>query len=180
MPVGKAKAIAVASASDDFTFVVPCCTSIDEARIRGHLERDHFFWLDLTAPSHDDLSKLQELFGFHPLALEDTEHFGQRPKLDNFGDYVFLVFYGAWRHRDEDPEPLREVHLFISGQFLVTIHRDEITAASESKTSGVAASKLDTPPFLAERKSRPRGAGRQPVVVPCDSTTATGATSASS
>ena len=109
--------------------MVPCFTSIDEARIRDHLERDHFFWLDLTAPSHDDLAKLRELFGFHPLALEDTEHFGQRPKLDNYGDYVFLVFYGAWRHRAEDPEPLREVHLFISGQYLVTVHRDPLPAA---------------------------------------------------
>jgi magnesium transporter len=133
MPVGKAKAVTMASASDAFTFVVPCSTSIDEARIRDHLERDHFFWLDLPAPSHDDLSKLRELFGFHPLALEDTEHFGQRPKLDNFGDYVFLVFYGAWRHRDEDPEPLREVHLFISGQFLVTIHRDPLPPLDQQR-----------------------------------------------
>src|ERR1035438_5184690 len=108
MPVGKAKATAIDTAGEEFKFVVPCCTSINEARIRDHLERDHFFWLDLTAPSHEDLAKLSELFGFHPLALEDTEHFGQRPKLDNYGDYIFLVFYGAWRHRAEAPEPLRE------------------------------------------------------------------------
>ena len=97
MPVGKAKAATPDTAGADFKFVVPCFTSIDEATIRDHLERDHFFWLDLTAPSHEDLAKLHELFGFHPLALEDTEHFGQRPKLDDYGDYIFLVFYGAWR-----------------------------------------------------------------------------------
>ncbi|MHB8690533.1 MAG: magnesium/cobalt transporter CorA [Solirubrobacteraceae bacterium] len=124
MPVGKAKAATTDTASEDFTFVVPCCTSIDEARIHEYLERDHFFWLDLTAPSAADLAKLHSLFGFHPLALEDSENFGQRPKLDNYVDYVFLVFYGAWRHRAEDPEPLREVHLFISGSYLITIHRD--------------------------------------------------------
>jgi magnesium transporter len=39
---------------------------------------------------------------------------------------VFLVFYGAWRHRSGDTEPLREVHMFISGQYLVTIHRDPL------------------------------------------------------
>ena len=44
-----------------------------------------------------------ELFGFRPLALENSEHFHQRPKLDNYGDYVFLVFYGAWRHRETTP-----------------------------------------------------------------------------
>jgi magnesium transporter len=124
MPVGKAKAATTDTAGEDFKFVVPCSTSIDEPSIRNHLDRDEFFWLDLTDPSDDDLAKLHELFGFHPLALEDTDHFGQRPKLDNYGDYIFLVFYGAWRHRPEDPAPLREVHLFVSGQYLITIHHD--------------------------------------------------------
>jgi magnesium transporter len=126
MPVGKATAATPESAGDEFRFVVPCLSAIDEARIRDHLERDHFFWLDLTDPQENELSRLRDLFGFHPLAMEDTEQFGQRPKLDNYGDHVFLVFYGAWRHRADDPEPLREVHLFISGQYLVTIHRDPL------------------------------------------------------
>jgi magnesium transporter len=106
--------------------VVPCFTTIDDARIRDHLERDHYFWLDLTSPSHDDLRRLHELFGFHPLALEDTEHFGQRPKLDNYGDYIFLVYCGAWRDHSDDAEALREVHLFISGQYLVSVHREPL------------------------------------------------------
>lgn len=133
MPVGKAMAATAENAGEEFRFRVPCLTRIDEAQIRDHTERDRFFWLDLTAPSHDDLAKLRELFGFHPLALEDTEHFGQRPKLDNFVDHVFLVFYGAWRHGAEDREPLREVHLFISGQYLVTIHRDPLPALDEQR-----------------------------------------------
>ncbi len=122
MPVGKAKAANQEQPDEDFRFTVPCFTAIDEAHIRDHLERDHFFWLDLTAPSQEDLEKLRDLFGFHPLAVEDTEHFGQRPKLDNYSDYVFLVFYGAAQEGKGD-EQLREVHLFISGQYLVTIHR---------------------------------------------------------
>jgi magnesium transporter len=133
MPVGKAKAASAANAGEEFRFEVPCFTRIDEARIRDHMARDHFFWLDLTALSAGDLAKLRELFGFHPLALEDAEHFGQRPKLDNFGDYIFLVFYGAWRHGDEDLEPLREVHLFISGQYLVTIHGDPLPPLDEQR-----------------------------------------------
>ena len=95
MPVGKAKAAAKDSAGDEFRFVVPCLTRLDEGSINDHLARDEFFWLDLTAPSKEDLKTLQRLFGFHPLALEDTEDFGQRPKLDRYNDHVFLVFYGA-------------------------------------------------------------------------------------
>ncbi len=126
MPVGKARAVAAEVAKDDFQFVVSCLTHVEEARIRDHLQRDDFFWLDLTAPSPEALAKLHELFGFHPLALEDTEDFGQRPKLDDYVDYVFLVFYGAGRNRPEDATPLCEVHLFISGRYLVTMHRDPL------------------------------------------------------
>ena len=133
MPVGKAKAASETSAGEGFTFIVPCLTRIDPQAIRDHLKKDKFFWLDLTAPSREELGQLRELFGFHPLALEDTEHFHQRPKLDDYGDYVFLVFYGAWRHRPDDPEPLREVHLFVSGQYLVTIHRDPLPILEQQR-----------------------------------------------
>ena len=133
MPVGKATSVTREGADEEFRFVAPCFTRIDEARIRDHMQRDQFFWLDLQAPGADELAQLREIFGFHPLALEDTEHFGQRPKLDDYGAYVFLVFYGAWRHGAEDPEPLREVHLFITGQYLVTIHRDPLPALDEQR-----------------------------------------------
>jgi magnesium transporter len=133
MPVGKAKAAVPERAGHEFRFVVPVFTSIDEARIRDNLQRDQFFWLDLTAPGPDELAQLGDIFGFHPLALEDTAQFRQRPKLDNYGDYVFLVFYGAWRGPAADPNPLREVHLFISGQYLVTIHRDPVPPLDEQR-----------------------------------------------
>jgi magnesium transporter len=133
MAVGKAKATSDARAGEGYRFVVPCLTTIDQQVIRDHLERDHFFWLDLTAPSERELAQLQELFGFHPLALEDTEHFSQRPKLDDYGDHVFMVFYGAWRHDPGDSEPLREVHLFISGRYLVTVHRDPLPPLDQQR-----------------------------------------------
>jgi magnesium transporter len=133
MPVGKAKAATDAREEEGFRFVVPCLTGIDPQVIRDHLERDHFFWLDLTAPTADELTQLRDLFGFHPLALEDTEHFHQRPKLDDYGDYVFRVFYGAWRHQPSDPEPLREVHLFVSGRYIVTIHRDPLPVLDQQR-----------------------------------------------
>ena len=133
MPVGKATAAAPENAGEEFRFVVPCLTRIDETQIRDHLRHDQFFWLDLTTPGPDALAQLREIFGFHPLALEDTEHLGQRPKLDNYDDYIFLVFYGAGRRRATDPESLREVHLFISGRYLVTIHRDALPALEEQR-----------------------------------------------
>jgi magnesium transporter len=133
MTVGKATAVTPKDGHGEFRFVAPCFTEVDEARIRDHLKRDHFFWLDLRDPGPAEVAKLREIFGFHPLALEDTEHFGQRPKLDDYDSYIFLVFYGAWRHGPDDMTPLREVHLFVSGEYLVTIHREPLPALDKQR-----------------------------------------------
>jgi magnesium transporter len=126
MAVGKARTKAAKSDGEGFHLVVPCYADIDEQNIKEHLERDQFFWLDLTAPNQQKLAKLGELFGFHPLALEDAEEWHQRPKLDNYGDYVVLVFYGAEKPAREGQPPLLEVHLFISGHYMITVHRDPL------------------------------------------------------
>jgi magnesium transporter len=96
-------------------------TSLDRQQVEGLLRRDEFFWLDLPQPGDDDLAVLEELFGFHPLALEDVRKSGQRPKLDNYGRYAFVVFYGA---RDEgDRVGLIELHLFVSGSYVISIQQ---------------------------------------------------------
>ena len=104
---------------------------IDRGAIAGLLDRDEYFWLDLDAPSNDDVQILDDLFHFHPLALEDLRKKGQRPKLEDFGDYMFLVYYGA---RDPDGTTgvsLEEVHAFISGGYLVTVHDGDCGALDD-------------------------------------------------
>ena len=95
-------------------------TSLDRAELTRLRDSDEFFWLDLVSPSHEDVELIGELFGIHPLSIEDTQKFGQRPKLDDFENYVFVVFYGADR---KDGLSLIEVHLFISGSYVITIRR---------------------------------------------------------
>jgi magnesium transporter len=101
-----------------------------------HLSRDNlerllasgsFFWIDLPRPREEDFAVLRDVFQFHPLALEDSEDFGQRAKLDDYDDFVFLVVYGAV----PDEDRLVEVHCFYSERFLITVHRDEAPALSE-------------------------------------------------
>ncbi len=133
MPVGKASGGEAGERDHDFRLVVPCLTTIDEQAIKDHLASDRFFWLDLSLPTAAEIAQLAEIFDFHPLALEDTEHFGQRPKLDDYGDYVFMVYYGAWRHEPSEEAPLREVHLFISGHYLVTVHRDPLPPLDDQR-----------------------------------------------
>jgi magnesium transporter len=113
-----------------------CHVVHDDAVGELHLDRESaerllssgtFFWLDLYRPTQDDFAVLRDVFRFHPLALEDSEQFGQRAKLDDYDDFVFLVVYGAVPDQDR----LVEVHCFFSEHFLVTVHRDEAPAFTE-------------------------------------------------
>ena len=104
---------------------------IDREAISGLLERDEFFWLDLTCPGDAEADGLRDAFGFHPLALEDMLKRRQRPKLEDYGDYMFLVYYGAGRKEGE--ARLEEVHAFLSGSYLVTSHRFTCAALAEAR-----------------------------------------------
>jgi magnesium transporter len=56
--------------------------SIDERAIDDLIARQEFFWLDLVDPSAEQLDGLAQRLHWHPLALEDVQKRGQRPKLD--------------------------------------------------------------------------------------------------
>ena len=88
------------------------------------LKKKTFFWLDLDALDQEVMDLLAGPFQFHPLAIEDVEHFGQRPKIEDFDGYLFIVAYGAEATKEPNPVPsLIEVHCFFASNFLVTIHR---------------------------------------------------------
>jgi len=107
-----------------------------------------FFWLDLDRPDADDFEILREVFGFHPLAIEDSEHFDQRAKIDDYDDFIFLVVYGA----SPDDDRLVEVHCFYSERFLVTVHRDDCPAFAEIRRRyQKRAEPIDRPSLLLYR-----------------------------
>jgi Mg2+ and Co2+ transporter CorA len=87
----------------------------DPATVEGLLAGHRFFWLDLDQPDEADFDVLRDVFGFHPLAVEDSESFDQRAKIDDYDDFIFIVVYGATPDRDR----LVEVHCFYSERFLV-------------------------------------------------------------
>jgi magnesium transporter len=102
---------------------------VDHDRIAQLRERDEFFWLDVAGPTPDEVKMLGELLGLHPVAIEDTVEFDQRPKLDSYGDHLLFVFYTVRKGRNTGEglfEPV-EVHIYISGSFVVTIRRAECT-----------------------------------------------------
>jgi magnesium transporter len=109
------------------------------------LAGDGFFWLDLDRPDGDDFEILRDVFKFHPLAVEDSEHFGQRAKIEDYGDFFFLVIFGS----APDEDGLVEVHCFYSERCLVTVHRDEAPAFTEVRDRVVKrAQPIKHPPLL--------------------------------
>jgi magnesium transporter len=103
--------------------------SVDRDRLAELRERDEFFWLDLNGPTTDDLKALGEVLGLHPIAIEDTIEFGQRPKMDLYGDHVLFVFYTVRRAEGTGDQlvELVEIHIYISGSVVVTVRRTTCT-----------------------------------------------------
>jgi magnesium transporter len=98
--------------------------TIDERALDELQARGEFFWLDVAGADDATLTRLGERFGWHALALEDTISFGQRPKLDRYEDHMLIVFYGAHSPAHEADEPdLIEVHVLVSGDWVVTVRR---------------------------------------------------------
>jgi magnesium transporter len=93
----------------------------DAEQIRALHESGHFFWLDLDTPTDDQLVELGEILDLEPLAIEDSQEFGQRAKIDDYGDRLLIVFYGA-EHLEGRYEAI-EVHLHLTHGRIVTVHR---------------------------------------------------------
>jgi magnesium transporter len=98
-------------------------TEVDPELIARLRAEDHFFWIDLERPDEAEVQRLGEALDLHPVALEDTLEMGQRPKIEPYGGHVLVVFYTA----RVPAEPL-EVHIYISGDFIATVHREPCDA----------------------------------------------------
>ena len=92
------------------------------------LKADRLLWLDLEGTDDEVLTLLHEVFKIHPLAVEDVREFHQRPKIEDYDDFVSIVVYGARALG----EPLTEVHCFYAERFLVSVHRDEVPAVTDA------------------------------------------------
>jgi magnesium transporter len=99
--------------------------------IAGHVQRDEFFWLDLQDPTPKEIEHLGELLKLHPLTLADITTFSERPKREHYEGYVSLVVYGVDASAEIGGSLLREVHMLISGSWVVTLHPSPFAAIED-------------------------------------------------
>lgn len=104
-----------------------------------------FVWIGLHDPSLELLQQIQKEFGLHDLAVEDAQAAHQRPKLEQYGDSIFVVLRPAILAPDQQRVELGETHLFVGPRYVVSIRH----GATPSYTA-VRARGESTPALLAK------------------------------
>ncbi len=89
-------------------------------------------WTDIVRPTTADIARLHDEYPqFHPLDLEDCLSRIERPKVDEYDDYLFIVMqFPRWDARRRVSRPA-EVDFFIGSGFLVTVHEGELTTLQD-------------------------------------------------
>lgn len=78
-----------------------------------------FVWVGLYEPEESLLDKLQEEFDLHDLAIEDAHHAHQRPKIEAYGNSLFIAVHTA--QALEGKVSFGETHIFVGPRYLVTV-----------------------------------------------------------
>ena len=102
---------------------------LDSLRLVLHDKGLHV-WVDLENPTDDEAKQvLESIFSFHPLAIEDCLTLSERPKADEYEDYLFLVIHAVDYTRTEEFRTT-ELNIFLGKEFLVTFHRTPLRSVT--------------------------------------------------
>jgi len=81
-----------------------------------------YVWADLAEPTAADGQLLRDVFGIHDLAVEDALGATHHPKVEAYGDLLYVVLHGINFHASEHAFDTHDTDFFVSAQFLVTVH----------------------------------------------------------
>jgi magnesium transporter len=95
---------------------------IDTAAISEYLKRPGcFVWVALRDPTPEELARMQEEFGLHELAVEDARHGHQRPKIEEYGNSLFVVMHTVEVVADE--LKAGEIDVFVGRNYVLTVRQ---------------------------------------------------------
>ncbi|RRS00579.1 magnesium and cobalt transport protein CorA [Glycomyces terrestris] len=107
-------------------------------------EHGGFAWIGLYRPTAEELAAVAEEFELHHLAIQDARTGHQRPKLERYGDILFVVLRPARYLAETEQVEFGEVHLFIGPNFAITVRH------AENPDLSVVRRRLEAdPPLLA-------------------------------
>jgi magnesium transporter len=95
---------------------------IDKRDISNYLQRPGaFVWIALRDATDEELAEMQQEFGLHPLAVEDARHGHQRPKIEEYGDLLFVVLNTVEVSGEE--LKLGEIDIFVGRNYVLSVRQ---------------------------------------------------------
>jgi len=88
-------------------------------------ERRGLAWIGLYRPTEEEFSSVAQEFGLHELAVEDAIKAHQRPKLERYGDTLFIVLRAARYIDESETVEFGEIHVFMGSVFVLTVRHGE-------------------------------------------------------
>jgi magnesium transporter len=127
-------------------FVVDCAVYIDGKRLEGRWNHrqaieevrrreEGFVWVGLHEPDAEQIDDIAEVFGLHPLAVEDAVHAHQRPKIERYDDMLFSVFKTMRYVAHASPTTANEI--VESGELMCFVGRDFVVTVRHGQHSGL-------------------------------------------
>jgi magnesium transporter len=95
---------------------------------------DAFVWIGLYEPTEDEFDSIRREFDLHELAVEDAIHAHQRPKLEVYGEMVFIVLKTARYIDPEEVVRLGEILIFLGSDFIITVRHGEASSLKEVRS----------------------------------------------
>ena len=83
-------------------------------------------WVNIEGPTERETEYLAQNYPFHPLDLDDCLSRIQRPKIDEYKDYLFLVFHFPVFNKEARVTTRSQVSVFIGERYIITLHRGEL------------------------------------------------------
>ncbi|MEI2713127.1 MAG: magnesium and cobalt transport protein CorA [Nocardioides sp.] len=105
----------------------------DLASLRASAGPGDFCWVGVHTPTAAELEQLQATFDLHSLAVEDVAHAHQRPRLDRYGEHLFLVLKTLWYVEAEDAVETGEINVFVGPDFVITVRHGEGAALATTR-----------------------------------------------
>jgi magnesium transporter len=113
---------------------------------RAVAQPDNVLWVDFEGRSEASDTVLEEVFGFHPLAIEDVYRSDHRPKVEDYDRYLYIIAQELKTGDLNVDEPdYVEMDLFLGPNFVVTHHAESSTAAATARAAIVK-----TPEIMAQ------------------------------
>lgn len=104
--------------------------AVDQA-LTDARDRGGFVWIGLHEPTEAEFDSVTRAFDLHPLAVEDAIHAHQRPKLERYGDSLFVVFKPARYVDSDEVVQVDQIMVFVGADFVVTVRHGQSAALSD-------------------------------------------------